>query len=98
MSRILIALVFALGPALTPSAAQPGDKSGVTIDKDKRLVKIDAKIAQRKLEYLKGEIYPIEVIACWAHPKGKKAHETIVTIEAMPSAIHKAIEALDVKP
>ena len=70
------------------------DADGVRVDKVKGTVTIDAKIAPRKLAYLKGEVYPLEVIACWAHPKGKKAHETIVTIEALPSAVHKAIEGL----
>ena len=74
------------------------DSAGVTIDREKGTVTIDAKMAPRKLEYLKGEVYPIEVIACWAHPRGKKAHETIVTIEALPSAVHKAIESLGIKP
>jgi hypothetical protein len=54
-------------------------------------------MAPRKLAYLKGEIYPLEVIACWPHPKGKKAHETIVTIEALPSTVHKALEGLGLK-
>jgi hypothetical protein len=71
--------------------------AGITIDKEKRTVTIDAKIAPRKLEYLKGEIYPIEVIACWPHPKGKKAHETVVTIDVMPSAVHKALEEIGLK-
>ena len=52
------------------------------------LLKIDAKIAPRKLEHLK-EIYPIEVIACWPHPKGKKAHETVVNCQARPSEVHR---------
>ena len=69
---------------LTPTVGWTGgNKSGVVVDKAKRTVTIDAKIANRKLEHLKGEIYPIEVIACWAHPKGKKAHETVVTIEGL---------------
>jgi hypothetical protein len=72
--------------------------AGITVDKEKKTISIDAKVAPRKLEYLKGEIYPIEVIACWAHPKGKKAHETVVTIEAKPSDIHKALEAIGLKP
>jgi hypothetical protein len=75
-----------------------GTKDGVTIDKEKRSVIIDAKIAPRKLEHLKGEVYPIEVIACWPHPKGKKAHETVVTIEANPSAVAKALVELGLKP
>jgi len=55
------------------------EKTAITVDKEKRTITLDAKIAPRKLEHLKGEIYPIEVIACWAHPKGEKAHETVVT-------------------
>src|SRR3954452_18521783 len=73
---------------------------GVAVDKDKRTVTIDAKIAPRKLddEKFKGVIYPIEVIACWAYPKGQKAHETVVTFDVNPSAIHKALEELGLKP
>jgi hypothetical protein len=73
-------------------------KAGVKVDAAKKTVTIDAKVAPRKLEYLKGEVYPIELIACWAHPKGKKAHETVVTIEAEPSNVHKALEQLGLKP
>jgi hypothetical protein len=71
----------------------------VTVDKDKHTVTVEAKIAPRKMEdpKYKGEIYPIEVIACWGYPKGQKAHETVVTIEAKPSEIHKALEDLGVK-
>jgi hypothetical protein len=87
-------LLFALVLPLTGGAG----KDGVKVDKDKRTVTIDAKVAPRKLEHLKGEIYPIEVIACWAHPKGKKAHETVVTIEASPSAVAKGLEELGLKP
>ena len=96
MARLLIAFVFLV---LIAPAARPGSKegSGVEIDKDKRLIKIDAKIAPRKLPHL-SKIYEIEVIACWPHPKGKKAHETVVTIEAKPSAVHKALVAMGLKP
>src|SRR5206468_10381781 len=91
---LLVALAF-----LTLTApAGAADSTGVTVDKDKRTVAIDAKIAPRKLEYLKGEIYPLEVIACWPHPKGKKAHETVVTIDALPSAVHKGLVELGLKP
>jgi hypothetical protein len=79
-------------------AADPEPPAGVKVDKAKRTVTIDAKVAPRQLAYLKGEIYPIEVIACWPHPRGKKAHETIVTIEAKPSEVHKALESLGLKP
>ena len=80
--------------------ASPGDAQtpGIAVDKEKKSVTIDAKIAPRKLEYLKGEIYPIEVIACLPHPKGKKAHETVVTIDVKPSDVHKALEAVGLKP
>jgi hypothetical protein len=70
-----------------------------TVDKEKRLVIVPAKIAPRKIEDEKfKEIYPIEVIATFPYPKGKKAHETVVTIDAKPSAIHKALVDLGLKP
>ncbi len=80
-------------------AADPA-KSAVTVDKEKRTVTIDCKIAPRKMEDPKfqGIIYPIEVIACWPYPKGQKAHETLVTIDLKPSEVHKALESLGLKP
>jgi hypothetical protein len=90
---VAIVGLLATGPART--ADDP--KKGITVDKKARSISIEARIAPRKLEYLKGEVYPIEVIACWAHPKGKKAHETVVTFEARPSEIHKAMESLGLK-
>src|ERR1700694_121551 len=99
MVRLRFALPTLVLSVLASSPALPADKeSEVKVDKKKRTITIDAKIAPRKLEYLKGEIYPIEVIACWAHPKGKKAHETVVTFEAKPSDIHKALVHLGLKP
>jgi hypothetical protein len=103
MTRIrtagLLIGLLALAPAWSSSGDKAaGDKTGVVVDKAKRTITIDAKIAPRKLEHLKGEIYPIEVIACWPHPKGKKAHETVVTIEAKPSDVHKALVGLGLKP
>lgn len=83
--------------ALTLVSAVALGQDGVSVDKEKKTVAIDAKIAPRKLEHLK-EIYPIEVIASWAHPKGKKAHETVVTFDAQPSAIHKGLIELGLKP
>jgi hypothetical protein len=68
----------------------------ITVDKAKKTITIDAKVAPRKLPNL-DQIYPIEVIACFAAPKGEKAHETIVTIEALPSDVHKALESLGLK-
>src|ERR1700676_1705410 len=101
MHRFLIPLLLALAvmvAAQLPGGAGDNAPAGIKVDKDKRTVSIDAKIAPRKLEYLKGEIYPIEVIACWPHPRGKKAHETVVTIDVMPSAVHKALEQLGLRP
>lgn len=91
-------LVFAGLLAVCFLSAIAGDAPGLKIDKDKKSIAIDAKVAPRKLEHLKGEIYPLEVIATLPHPKGKKAHETIVTVDVTPSAVHKAIESLGIKP
>jgi len=95
-------LVFAVGLLLlvqTSLAQEKKDKpAGVTVDEAKRLVVIDAKVAPRKLEHLKGEVYPIELIAGWPHPKGKKAHEIVVSMDANPSEVHKALEKLGLKP
>ncbi len=99
MSRLIPACGLIL-LALCGSHALGADKpGGVTVEKDKKRVVIDAKIAPRKInDPAFKEIYPIEVIACWAFPKGKKSHETVVTIEANPSAVHKALEELGLKP
>lgn len=78
------------------SSTSFADPAGVKVDKDKNAVIIDAKVAPRKLEKY-DQIYPIEVIACWPDPKGQKAHETVVTIEAKPSDVHKALESLGLK-
>jgi hypothetical protein len=77
-----------------PAAAPTGR---MTVDKKNKTITIDAYIAPRKLPVYK-EIYPIEVIACWAHPKGQKAHETVVTIAIKPSEVHKALESFGLKP
>ncbi len=79
------------------SAAGEEKKAAVAIDKERKAVRIDATIAPRKLAHL-AEVYPIELIAGWAHPKGKKAHETVVTIDANPSDVHKALEEVGLKP
>ncbi len=102
MYRICTPLVVVL---LVPAALVGGGNqqpAGIKVDKAKRTVTIDARIAPRKLAYLQKPgmppvIYPIEVIACLPHPKGKKAHETIVTIDAMPSAVHKALAEIGLK-
>ena len=98
MKRFVIAFGCLALVALVGRSAAEEKKAGVAVDKDKRTVSIDAKVAPRKLEHLKGEVYPIELIACWPHPKGKKAHETIVTIDADPSEVHKGLEQIGLKP
>lgn len=90
-----IASILALASLLPWALA--GSAPGIKVDKDKKTVTIDAKVAPRKLEHLK-EVYPLEVIATLPHPKGKKAHETIVTVDVSPSDVHKAIESLGLKP
>jgi hypothetical protein len=82
-----------------PAAAADKPAAGVVVDRDKRTITIDAKIAPRKIDDPRyKEIYPIEVIACWPFPKGAKAHETVVTIDIKPSEVHKALEDLGLKP
>jgi len=93
--------------ALLPVQAADDKKadSGFTVDKEKKTVVIDCKIAPRKIDdpgYK--EVYPLEVIATWPWAKevgkgGQKAHETVVTFDKAvpPSAIHKALEELGLK-
>jgi hypothetical protein len=84
-------------PYLNARAAE--EKASVVVDKEKRTVTIDAKIAPRKIDDPRYEkIYPIEVVACWGFPKGQKAHETVVTIDVKPSEVHKALVDLGLKP
>lgn len=91
MTRSLVALLL-VSPLV---AADP--PAGITVDADKKAVVIDAKVAPRKLPKF-DQVYPIEVVACWPDPKGKKAHETVVTIDVNPSAVHKALESVGLKP
>jgi hypothetical protein len=99
-NSILWAVCLAvLGVAPAPADDKKDDpKSGVVVDKDKRTVTIDAKVAPRKIDDPRyKEIYPVEVVACWPFPKGQKAHETVVTFDALPSAVHKGLEELGLK-
>lgn len=92
---IIIALLCCL-PVIAEEK-KPADKSAITIDKEKKTIRIACKVAPRKLPNL-DDIYPIEVIACWGAPKGQKAHETIVTHTINPSEVHKALESFGLKP
>ena len=99
MYRILALTLIGVCLAL-PRFANGGKETkaaGITVDKEKKTVTVDAKVAPRKLEYLKGEIYPIEVIASLPHPAGKKAHETVVVLDVKPSDLHKALESIGLK-
>ncbi len=94
---LVLGIVCAFATALSSQEKKAG-VPGVVVDKETNTITIDAKIAPRKLANL-DKIYPLEVIACWPTPKGKKAHETIVTIDEAikPSEIHKALESLGLK-
>jgi hypothetical protein len=87
----LLGAAFLLTPAVYAADKAP---AGITVDKKTRTVTIDCAIAPRKLAKL-DRIYPIEVIATF--PVGEKAHETVLSYTAKPSAIHKAIEELGLK-
>ncbi|MDD4889752.1 MAG: PQQ-binding-like beta-propeller repeat protein [Phycisphaerae bacterium] len=69
----------------------------IAVDKAARSIRVPGKIAPRKLITLK-EIYPLEVVAAYPSPRGQKAHETVITFDAKPSDIHKALEGLGLKP
>lgn len=77
-------------------AADDANK-GVTVDTNRNAVIVDAKVAVRKLPHL-DKVYPIELIASWPHPAGKKAHETVVVFDAKPSAVAHGLEQLGLKP
>jgi len=89
--------LFAFGAQL-PSQEKKAP-AGIVVDKEARTVTIDCKMAPRKVFKGKDDIYPLEVIATWPYPKGKKAHETIVTIDEAikPSDVHQALESLGLK-
>jgi hypothetical protein len=83
----------------TPTAAAEVEKPGqITVDQAARTVTIDCAMAPRKLPHLQ-EIYPLEVVATYPSPRGQKAHETVVTFTSIrPSAVHKALAELGLKP
>jgi hypothetical protein len=94
-SALLAAAALAALVASSHVASQDKEP-GLTVDRGKRTVTIPCKVAPRKLPNLKA-VYPIEVIATWPAPKGRKAHETVVTFGVKPSDVHKALESLGVK-
>src|SRR5262249_21661064 len=103
MKRIYLALPVLALPLALALGGRAADKDkpadGVVVDKAKRTVTVPAKVAPRKIDDPRyKEIYPIEVIACYPFPEGKKAHETVVTVQAKPSEVHKALVGLGLKP
>lgn len=101
MKHCMMLGLIVIGVAITHSLSsqeKPGS-AGIVVDKEAKTVTIDAKMAPRIVLKEKKEPYPLEIIATWPHPKGKKAHETIVTFsEALkPSDVHKALESLGLK-
>ena len=79
------------------AVAQSAPRAAMVVDKKAKTITIPCKVAPRKLATL-NEIYPLEVIACYPAPQGQKAHETVVTFDARPSDIHKALESFGLKP
>jgi hypothetical protein len=90
--------LVALAGGLTAGSAA-AQKETIVVDKARRTITVPARVAPRKIDDPRyKEIYPIEIIACYPFPRGKKAHETVVTIEVKPSAVHKALEGFGLKP
>ncbi len=94
--RMLWAAALGLGIAAAAAGGRQATPAGFTVDREKKEVLIPARIAPRKLPNLP-EVYPIEVIASYPAPKGQKAHETVVTVAAVPTEVHKALESLGLK-
>ncbi len=99
MIRTVAALLGLLAAVALVVAADPVPKASkaVVVDAAKKTVSIPAVVAPRKV--LEDQVYPIEVIATFGYKKDTKgkAHETVVVTEAVPSAVHKALESLGLK-
>jgi len=92
----LLALCYFASASLAEE--KKADAPTIVVDKEKKQIIVPAKVAPRKINDPRfTEIYPIEVVACAAFPKGQKAHETVITIEVKPSDVHKALESLGLK-
>lgn len=89
-------LLLVAGWLAVPSVAAADE---IVIDKEKRTITVPAKVAPRKIDDPRyKEIYPVEVVATYPFPKGKKSHETVVTFDVKPSEVHKALEGFGLKP
>jgi hypothetical protein len=95
MRALFTLLGFALVAAIVPAQEPKVAPAGVIVDKEKRTVSVPAKIAPRKVL---DQVYPIELVAGWGAPKGKKAHEIVVSVDVDPSVVHKGLVELGLKP
>jgi hypothetical protein len=95
MKRLGFGLVLVLSIQSSLAQEQKNPPAGVVVDSAKRTVSIPAKVAPRKVL---DQVYPIELVAGWPHPKGKKAHEIVVSVDVNPSEVHQALEQLGLKP
>jgi len=97
MKRLAFATALLFVAQTTPAQEKKDKPAGVTVDAAKKCVLVDAKVAPRKLPNL-DQVYPVELIAGWGAPKGKKAHEIVVAIDVDPSEVHEGLEQLGLKP
>ena len=97
MKRLAFAIALLLVAQTTLAQEKKDKPAGVTVDAAKKCVLVDAKVAPRKLPNL-DQVYPVELIAGWGAPKGKKAHEIVVAIDVDPSEVHEGLEQLGLKP
>lgn len=97
MKRLAFILALTVCAAASEWTIAQEKATGVVVDEARRTVSVDAKMALRKLPNL-DQVYPIELIAGWAAPRGKKAHEIVVSFEVDPSEVHKGLEKLGLKP
>jgi len=97
MKRLAFALALVMFSQASRAQEKKAGPRGITVDTTRRAVIVDAKVAPRKLPNL-DKVYPIELVAGWGAPAGKKAHEIVVSIDVNPSEVHKALEQLGLKP
>lgn len=97
MKKKTLWAALGLGIAAAAAGGPQGQPPGFTVDREKKEILIPCRIAPRKLPNLP-EIYPIEVCATYPAPQGQKAHETVVSLGAKPTEVHKALEGLGLKP
>ena len=90
MKTIFLAMVL-VGCSVAQLFA--ADSPLVQVDREKRVVRVTAE-ATKRVERA-GKVWPIEVFLCGL---GGKMHEAVFHTTAKPSEIHKALEAIGLKP